>query len=150
MGEEGVLGGGAQSMMVAACSDRAGRGDWQGSISELGQTGLPDGLDMRDAGKGGSKDESQACEPRSQCWCHLRRYQDWARSRFGAMKLDILHWPTPRLGTEKIPVFANIHINLVFYLSGICASLLTLRSGVSLVIPLRPAPGPVPPFLTSY
>lgn len=90
------------------------------------------------------------CVNQSQCWCHLRRWQDWVRSRFGGMKLDVFHGPTPRLGTEKIPVFANNHINLICYLSGVCVLLLALHSGVSLVIPIRPAPGPVPPFLTSY
>lgn len=60
------------------------------------------------------------CVNQSQCWCHLRRWQDWVRSRFGGMKLDVFHGPTPRLGTEKIPVFANNHINLICYLSGVC------------------------------
>lgn len=60
-----MLGGDAQSMMVAACP-RQGR-TWRraGIHFKLGRTGLPDGLDMRDEGKGGSKDDSQVCEPES-------------------------------------------------------------------------------------
>lgn len=114
-----------------------------GMYLKLEQTGLLDGLDMRGERKGGSKDAGQVCEPRNQCWCHLRRWQDRAGSRFGGLKLGILRRPTPRLGMEKTPVFADSHMGLVCYLSGawvyfhwLCTH---LSSGMSSVIPIRPA-----------
>lgn len=67
--EEGVLGGWYRPRSDGHLLQSRGK-TWregQGCISKLEQTGLLNGLDMRGEGKGRSKDDSQVCEPVSQC-----------------------------------------------------------------------------------
>lgn len=79
--EGGVLGGDAQSIMVAACPRQGRTWRWAGFHFKLGRTGLPDGLDMRDEGK--EVRMTARCVNQSQCWCHLRRCQDWVKQVWG-------------------------------------------------------------------
>ena len=105
----------------------------------IDRTGLLGGLDIRDEGKGGRKDDTQVLESLNQRWCHLQRHRGEKQVWGNEVGLSPLSH-TQAWDRESSGVFANSHIGSFLYLSQVCVCFhwLFLLLRLCLVIPIRP------------
>lgn len=107
----------------------------------IDRTGLLGGLDIRDEGKGGRKDDIQVLESLNQRWCHLQRWARLGEKQVWGDEVGLSPLShTQAWDKESSGVCQQSHRFVFVFISQVCVCFhwLFLLLRLCLVIPIRP------------